>query len=295
MYMLSGGITIWLVLIITLVTYEYMLQFEKEITFVWKRPWSLMSYAYLAVRYFGLFLAMVCACWGGLLYMPKSVSYGIILLIQWGFSAYFCLTEVILIWRLYALYNQSKLLLYVLLGLFLPIVALYIGMNIYLYSRPSAFSVKEIITPHAKYCEASFHLGPMPAVYASIPIICYDISLVVLAATILVKHLKERREVNMRPNTYVLMIVRYHVINFVLNLASQIFSAVLWANPPMPVLSLVVMFNDTAPFIIAPRLIISIWDTHASDQCVHVSTTFADCVCWTSPPTCEEHEMDSHT
>ncbi|KAG1735894.1 uncharacterized protein EDB91DRAFT_1337523 [Suillus paluster] len=269
-----------------------VLQFEKEVEFVWERQWSLMSYAYLVVRYFGLFLAMLCAFWGGLLYMPKSVSYGIILLIQWGFSAYFCLAEVILIWRLYALYHQSKLLLYVLLGFFLPVVALYIAVDIFLYSRPSAFSVQETITPHAKYCEASFNMGPMPAIYASIPVICFDILLAILAVVILVKHLRERREVNMKPNTYVVMIVRYHIIYFVLNLASQVFSAIMWADLSMPVLSLIVLFNDTAPFIIAPRLIISIWDTHANDNCIHVSTTFADCVCWTSPPRFDEQEMD---
>ncbi|KAG1800183.1 uncharacterized protein BJ212DRAFT_1591543 [Suillus subaureus] len=57
----------------------------------------------------------------------------------------------------------------------------------------------------------------MPAVYASIPVICYDILLVVLAITVLGKHLKERKELKMKPNTYVVMIVRYHVIYFVLH------------------------------------------------------------------------------
>jgi len=75
----------------------------------------------------------------------------------WGFSVYFCFAEgewfgtevvgvsnfpfaVILIWRLYAISGQSKRVLYILLGLLLPIVALLIGTDIYLYSRPSAFS-----------------------------------------------------------------------------------------------------------------------------------------------------------
>ena len=49
-------------------------------------------------------------------------------------------SAVILIWRLYAIYNRSKRVLRVLLGLFLPIVALEIGTDIYLYSRTSAFS-----------------------------------------------------------------------------------------------------------------------------------------------------------
>jgi hypothetical protein len=80
-------------------------------------------------------------------------------MIEWGFSVYFFFAEgkpftaddqsscgtyfassAILIWRLYALYNQSKRILCVLLGLFLPIVALSIGADTYLYSRRKAFS-----------------------------------------------------------------------------------------------------------------------------------------------------------
>ncbi|KAG1843292.1 hypothetical protein DFJ58DRAFT_804802 [Suillus subalutaceus] len=267
------------VAIITLISYEYMLQFEKE-----ERQWSAMSYLYLAVRYFG----------GGLFYMPEAVSYGMFLLMQWGFSIYFCLAEVILIWRLYALYNQSKCILYVLLGLFLPIVALYIAVDIFLWSRPSAISMQEIIiTPNIKYCTSFFHIGPMPAVYASIPVICYDIFLVVLAIAVLRKHLKERRELKIRSNGYLVMIVRHHVIYFVLNLATQIFMAIMWADLPMVVMSLVQLFNGTAPFIIVPRLIISIWDMHADNNCVHVGTTFEDCACWTLPPMLEQYEMDS--
>jgi hypothetical protein len=76
--------------------------------------------------------------------------------------------------------------------------------------------VKEVITPNVKYCAPSFNLGPMPAIYSSIPIICYDTFLVILATAVLVKHLKEQKEIKMKPNTYVLMIVRYHIIYFVL-------------------------------------------------------------------------------
>ncbi|KAG1774167.1 hypothetical protein EV702DRAFT_549423 [Suillus placidus] len=282
------------VAIITLISYEYLLQFEKEVTFVWERQWSAMTYLYLVVRYFGILIAMVCACWGGLFYIPEAVSYGMFLFFQWSFSVYFCLAEVILIWRLYALYNQSKPILYVLLGLFLPVVALYIAVDIFLWSRPSAISMQEIIiTPNIKYCTAFYHIGPMPAIYASLPVICYDIFLVILAITILRKHLKEWKELNLRPNAYVVVIVRYHVIYFVLNLATQIFMAILWANLPMVVMNLVQLFNGTAPFIILPRLIISIWNTHANNNCVHASTIFEDCICWTQPPILEQHEMDS--
>ncbi|KAG2153151.1 hypothetical protein DEU56DRAFT_470314 [Suillus clintonianus] len=258
---------------ITLVSYEYILQFEKEVKFVWGRQWSPMTYLYLVVRYFGVFIAMTYACWGGLFYIPEAVSHGIFLLMQWGISLYFCLAEVILIWRLYVLYNQSKPVLYVLLGFFIPVIALYIAMDIFLWSRPSAISTEEVmITSNIKYCTTSFHIGPMPAIYASIPIICYDIFLVILAIAVLKKHLRERKELKMRPNTYVIMIVQHHIIYFVLNLACQIFMAILWANLPT---------------------VASIWDTHANESCVHVSTTFEDCVCWTSPPVFDQHETGS--
>lgn len=281
------------VAIITLISYEYMLQFEKEVTFVWQRQWSIMTYMYLVVRYFGISIAMTCACWGGLFYIPETPCYAMFLFFQWGFSIYFCLAELILILRLYALYNRSKPILYVLLGLLLPVVALYIAIDVFLWGRPSAISMHEIIiTPNIKYCTGIFHIGPMLAIYASIPIICYDIFLLGLATAVLVKHLKERNELRMKPNAYVVMIVRYHVIYFVLNLATQIFMAILWADLPTAVMYLAQLFIGTAPFIIVPRLIISIWETHANENCVHVSTTFEDCVCWAPPQASEQHEMD---
>ncbi|KAG1874854.1 hypothetical protein F4604DRAFT_1680741 [Suillus subluteus] len=270
------------VAIITLISYDYILQFEKEVTFVWGRQWSVMTYLYLAVRYFGIVHATICA-----------ICYDMFLFMKWSFSVYLCLTEVILIWRLYVLYNQSKLILYLLLGLFSPVVVLYIGVDIFLWSRSSAVSVEEIIiTPNIKYCTTLYHIGPMPALYASIPVVCYDIFLVVLAIAVLRKHLKERKEFRMKPNTYVVMIVRYHAIYFVLNLASQIYLAISWANLSTVVLNLAILFKDTTPFIIAPRLIISIWDTHANDNCVHLSTMFEDCVCLSSPPELEQPEID---
>ncbi|KAG1738981.1 hypothetical protein EDB19DRAFT_867843 [Suillus lakei] len=281
------------VVTITLICYEYFLLLDKEVKYVWKRPWSLMSCLYLVVRYLGLFLALLWGCWGGLLYIPESVSYTLVVLMEWGYSAYGCIAEGILIWRLYALYNRSKLLLWILLGLFLPIVALSIGTDVFLYSRPNVFSVQEIITAEVKYCTFLFKMGPMPATYTSIPMVCYDILLLILAAAKLVKHLKERRKINSRPNTSILIIVRHHIVYFVLNFMNQIFLVILWAGISTPMMSISELFNDTVPYILAPRLIISIWDTHAHSECVYVSRTFEDRGCWTSPMVFEERDMGS--
>ncbi|KAG1853359.1 hypothetical protein F4604DRAFT_1686358 [Suillus subluteus] len=200
----------------------------------------------------------------------ELLGYGMFLLMQWSYSVYYCLAE---------------------------------AMDIFLWSRPSAISVQEIaITPDIKYCTAVFHTGPMTAIYASIPVICHDILMVIIAVIALVKHLRERKELRMKPNSYVVMIVQYHVIYFVLNSASQMIMAMLWADLSKDLLqsrhaqtvaiNLVPLFNDTAPFIVAPCLIISIWDTHANDNCVNVSATLEDCVGWTSPARLEQHKMD---
>jgi hypothetical protein len=61
----------------------------------------------------------------------------------------------------------------------------------------------------------------------------------------------------------------------------------------LQVMSLSELFIDTAPFILAPRFIISIWDMHAHEECVQISTMFEDCVCWASTPTFEGKETDS--
>ncbi|KAG1860569.1 hypothetical protein C8R48DRAFT_834507 [Suillus tomentosus] len=62
------------VAVITMISYEYILQLEKEVKFVWERQWSVMTYLYLAVRYFGILVVMFSATWGGLVYIPEAVS-----------------------------------------------------------------------------------------------------------------------------------------------------------------------------------------------------------------------------
>ncbi|KAG2072397.1 hypothetical protein BDR04DRAFT_1230533 [Suillus decipiens] len=215
---------------ITVISYDYLLLLEKEVKYVWNRPWSPMACLYIIVRYLGLFLALLWGFWGGLLFMPEPVSYNLVVFLEWGYSAYSCFAEVILIWRLYALYNRSKLLLRVLLGLFLPIVAVSIATDVFLYSRSNVFSVQEIITADARYCTFLFKWGPLPVTYMSIPIVCFDILLLTLAAAKLIKHSRERRRIKVRTNTSISIIVRLHILYFVLNLINQIFLVILWAD-----------------------------------------------------------------
>ncbi|KAG1857396.1 hypothetical protein DFJ58DRAFT_331170 [Suillus subalutaceus] len=124
--------------------------------------------------------------------------------------------------------------------------------------------------------------------------VCFDIVLVILAAARLAKHTEERKKMKVRPNASISMIVRLHIMCFVLNLLSQIFLVMMWAQISVQVMNLAELFNSVVPYVVAPRFIISIWDTHAYDKCVYVSKAFEDCGCWTSQRMAfEEHEMYS--
>ncbi|KAG2364669.1 hypothetical protein BDR07DRAFT_1374902 [Suillus spraguei] len=209
---------------ITVISYDYLLLLEKEVKYVWVSvqlhictttlAWKLTRSPEPTVVTNGVSLHNFLG--GGLLFMPEPL----------------CFAEVILIWRLYALYNRSKLLLRVLLGLFIPIVAVSIATDVFLYSRSSVFSVQEIMTADAKYCTFHFKWGPLPVTYMSIPIVCFDILLLTLAAAKLAKHSRERRKIK------------------------------------VPVLNISELFNSTVPYILAPRLTISIWDMHAHDNLI---------------------------
>ncbi|KAG2037188.1 hypothetical protein BDR03DRAFT_388734 [Suillus americanus] len=79
---------------------------------------------------------------------------------------------------------------------------------------PSRCTVEESITPNTKYCTFPFNTESMPAIYISISTVCCDVFLVVLpAVTLLMRRFTERRK--MWPNTYMVMIARYHVMYFV--------------------------------------------------------------------------------
>ncbi|OAX35419.1 hypothetical protein K503DRAFT_370985 [Rhizopogon vinicolor AM-OR11-026] len=106
-----------------------------------------------------------------------------------------------------------------------------------MFYLPNALSAIEIVTLDATYCTINYNVGSTLAVFAFISIICYDVLLAILAAAILLKHLKERRGIKMMPNTYMVRIVRYHIIIFVLNMMNQILQALIWAyNLPLPYL-----------------------------------------------------------
>ncbi|KAF8553838.1 hypothetical protein OG21DRAFT_1485100 [Imleria badia] len=58
---------------ITLVTYDYVLSFSKEVDYVWNRTWTWVSMMFVLVRYIGLSWAIFNGLWGSI-FLSGSVK-----------------------------------------------------------------------------------------------------------------------------------------------------------------------------------------------------------------------------
>ncbi|KAI9462223.1 hypothetical protein HD554DRAFT_2175981 [Boletus coccyginus] len=82
---------------IAAVVYDYFLTFSREVQFVWRQPWSWVSAMFVLVRYVGL---------------------------SWVIAA-----DAVMIVRVYAIWNRSKRILYLLLFIYVPQVIIAIVLT----------------------------------------------------------------------------------------------------------------------------------------------------------------------
>jgi len=124
--------------IITAVGYDYILTFSREIEYIWTKPWRRVSTMFVIARYSGLCYAIFSAITGSsFLPGPPAICEMGILLYSWGFWLFVCAADFVMILRVWALYNQSRLVL---------------GALVVLY-------VIEVVSLLARYLNDSISLG----------------------------------------------------------------------------------------------------------------------------------------
>ncbi|KAF8553830.1 hypothetical protein OG21DRAFT_1177121 [Imleria badia] len=108
------------VVIATAIIYDYLLNFSREVEYVWHRPWTWVSTIFVLVRYTGL-------SWPILFVLSESsytgsvkVGTAIILGYAWESLLFFAAADLVMILRVYAMWNRSKRILYILLFLYVP-------------------------------------------------------------------------------------------------------------------------------------------------------------------------------
>ncbi|KAF8554381.1 hypothetical protein OG21DRAFT_1497038 [Imleria badia] len=107
------------VIIITAVVYDYVLAFSDEIEYIWKQPWTWVSMLYIFVCYCGLFsvVAPILAS-TTFIHSPAEVCKLLYIINQWSFLFFLGAADLIMILRVWSMYNRSRLVLSTLLVLF---------------------------------------------------------------------------------------------------------------------------------------------------------------------------------
>ncbi|KAH7920549.1 hypothetical protein BV22DRAFT_793383 [Leucogyrophana mollusca] len=256
----------------TLLVYDYLLTIGQEDEYVWQRPMSLMSFLYYVVRYVGLFVAIVAALWGNFIVGSVPVSAGFYVFDNLGFYVIICVSAAIMVLRVFAMYNQSKVILGVLLLFFVPTVVATIVIIVKLLNISSAKSyVIAFNLLGTNYCaevSPSTRADSLLFIYLTIPRVCFDVLLVVLAVGRLVKDAVDNRMLGKwQPNVYLRMLARDSIMYFLLNLAFTILELIQPLTTfPTWYQYVGVSISNTVPFMLAPHLIISFRHHTSADE-----------------------------
>ncbi|KAF8553297.1 hypothetical protein OG21DRAFT_1261156 [Imleria badia] len=105
--------------IIAAVGYDYVLTFSNEIDYIWSKPWTWVSTLFFLVRYAGLYGLVISALEGSsLLPGPAKVCQIIAIVNSWALCLFFGAADFVMILRVWAMYNRSRIILRALLALF---------------------------------------------------------------------------------------------------------------------------------------------------------------------------------
>ncbi|KAF8428922.1 hypothetical protein L210DRAFT_951277 [Boletus edulis BED1] len=259
------------VMIVAAVTYDYCLTFSREVDYIWCRSWTWVSTIFVLVRYIGL-------CWailGGLIGStfvpgPVRVSTALILVTFWGFPIFLAAADLVMIFRVYAIWNRSTRILYVLLFVFAAqVVSSFILTG--LYDSPNTYLLTSVVqVDKFSFCNSfNVNLNTTLLLFGYLfPRYVLSAMLVVLAIIPTLKQAVEmhRATKQWQPNLYVRQLVKDGILYFLVNLINNVAStltAKAVTNEIWILFLNVVIYITLCPII--PRFIISIRELYDRD------------------------------
>ncbi|KAH7920646.1 hypothetical protein BV22DRAFT_1180525 [Leucogyrophana mollusca] len=203
-----------------------------------------------------------------------SLGFYVILWASAGKSRYGPPGTPIMVLRVFAMYNQSKIILGVLLLFFVPTIVatiVIIAKLLNISMAKSGVIIFDLLGTN--YCADVSPLSrsqSLEMVYLFIPRICLDMLLVVLAVGRLVKDAVDNRVPGKwQPNVYLRMLAKDSIMYFLLNLGVTIIGFV------VPFTTFLTWYQyvgasiiSTIPYMLAPHLIIS-FRYHTKADAIH--------------------------
>ncbi|KIK81538.1 hypothetical protein PAXRUDRAFT_752498 [Paxillus rubicundulus Ve08.2h10] len=252
--------------------------FGREVKYIWRKPWSLMSCLYVVVRYLGIVLAITNALWGSTIDTPELVRCAFSLwfsclranhrcidtfkFMNWGGYVYTLALEVTMMLRTLAMYNQSRKLLWFILVLFIPVVVVEFILSVFYFGAGNGMHVTDIALPGTEFCASNFSLSPFLYISLSLPGIVFDGILAIFAIARVIP-LMQRPLGGCRTNVCMQVLARDNVFYFLGNLAYRSFNLIPLTKLPPVYQNIGQVFCSVEPFVVPPYLVISFRESFA--------------------------------
>ncbi|KAF8125276.1 hypothetical protein EV363DRAFT_1351256 [Boletus edulis] len=222
-----------------IVCYDYILTFPRE------------------VRYLGLALAIY-------IFTGTVISRTLL----WTRLIYTIAADMIMILRVSVMFTQPERIRRILFFLYAIVTVNTIVFSAIWYGPHSGFSVKPVVInlEGGTACRAGYARNEIPSAYDGIPRGLFDILLLALAIYRFTKHCNETRDTmgRQKVNKYMMLLLEHSVLYFVLNFSYEALEVgTYFPSTPTLYLVLVTVYQGSIPFMIYPRLVLSMRDQRA--------------------------------
>ncbi|KAG1771176.1 hypothetical protein EV702DRAFT_657793 [Suillus placidus] len=255
------------------VTYDWALTCGQEVELIWRQRWSLMTALYLSVRYLGILFAFLNILINiPTILLTDAVSWILYITVNWMYVVLFPMLRIIMIVRLYAMYQQSRKMLIFLVVIFLANTILDVVVSI---MSTRLTSGQELILSGTYVCATAYAgniilLNSITWISATV----WEVLVLFLAVWISVKHFRELRQHSTGGviEDCFAVLLKSHVFYFVSFVAVSCFNLMV-LSPAISVNPNVIgldFFYGTLQimmvvqmFVLGPRLILGIRDFNA--------------------------------
>ncbi|OAX32961.1 hypothetical protein K503DRAFT_869856 [Rhizopogon vinicolor AM-OR11-026] len=255
-----------------MITYSPALTFSQEFELVWMQKWSLMTVLYLGVRYTGIPYSVVIVMYGlPSVSMTDAVRTAVAFARLWMPYSVNAILNIIMITRLYAIYQRSRrMLIFLVIMLMANTVAGVVDIAV----ATRNMSMKEFVLAGTYMCIYTPEGNPQPAMdEAWVFGIAWEAFVLCLALWAAVQHIRELRRSSTGWTTgdYFKVLMKAHVLYFIAFAVVSCFNVGLLSPNTTDSSSVGVQIYDSIPeiasvvqmFMLGPRLILSIRQYHA--------------------------------
>ncbi|KAF8119664.1 hypothetical protein EV363DRAFT_1196382 [Boletus edulis] len=234
--------------IVTAVVYDYVLAFSGEVEYVWCRSWSWVSTMFVVVRYIGLYWIVTAALIGSSFVPgPLEVSKILLLSYPWTFLVFLSTADLLMILRVYAIWNRSRTVLCVLVLVFVIQTIITVVVD-GIYNNNNA-SVTIIRVLDFSLCAPLYsNVSLVPGVYYAAPRLVLGALLAILAVFQTLKQSFEMYKATKQwqPNRYMQKLVKDGIFYFIVYVPMSLcpFSSSPFARLPAQILTMYILHGN---------------------------------------------------